>query len=450
MRGAELSILPISRAHVACAVLYGMAALLLPLHPLLAMLPLCLFLILCAAAPFIPRWGFFLPVVSRGPRHLRQVAVTFDDGPDPAVTPEVLSLLRRYDARATFFVAGASAAAHPELLREILRDGHSIGNHTYHHNPWLMTKPSAVIEREIDRSQELLAGLGVTTLAFRPPAAVTNPKLWRMLLRRGMFCVNFSNRALDGGNRRIAGLAGRILRRLTAGDIIMLHDCAPRDPAEIPYLLEQFEEVLKGIRERGLALVPLDRLIGREIMVPYGPEGMGDVVPLSQAWGAVAQSHLFRRAPGRFHPGVPGSRPGDDRILVLEAPAAPEGGTAPRNDSGIRRMIRCLLDASPGQYREIYIDSPLPAVTRDISSLLMHLRDCLAPGGRILCLSPAPSARGIAASLICSMRHGIILQLRGAGSLERAARRAGLRGCRVRIEEVTPLPFYRLDCTKGP
>ena len=83
----------------------------------LAAVPLVLFLLLCAVASFLPRVGFFLPVISRGRRSGREVALTFDDGPDPDATPLVLDLLDRYRLPAAFFVAGVKAERYPALIR---------------------------------------------------------------------------------------------------------------------------------------------------------------------------------------------------------------------------------------------------------------------------------------------------------------------------------------------
>ena len=94
---------------------------------------------------------------------------------------------------------------------------------------------------------------------------VTNPHLWRILLEEGMFCVNFSCRAGDRGNRRVTGLASRVLAKVSAGDIILLHDVMSKD-GDKDRLLAEFEVLLGGLRNKGLAILPLGQLIGKEIM----------------------------------------------------------------------------------------------------------------------------------------------------------------------------------------
>jgi peptidoglycan/xylan/chitin deacetylase (PgdA/CDA1 family)/SAM-dependent methyltransferase len=237
-----------------------------------APLPLLAFLLACAVAPFLPRVGFFLPIVGRGKPGEKGVALTFDDGPDPEVTPLLLDLLDRHSVPATFFVTGERAARHPSIIRDILSRGHAIGNHSYHHFPFLMLKGIRTLRREIESTQSCLAGFGILPLAFRPPAGITNPLLRRVLLEQGMFCVNYSCRAVDLGNRRIGRLSEKVLKAVSQGDIIALHDIAPRH-AGTERLMAEFDALLRGLKEKGPEVVPLARLIGREVMRRGGLPG---------------------------------------------------------------------------------------------------------------------------------------------------------------------------------
>ena len=143
----------------------------------LAVIPLAGFLLVCIAAPFFPRFGFYLPIISRGTSGKRAVALTFDDGPDPLSTPQLLRLLLKHKAKATFFVTGKKAVEHPELIKEIIRHGHSIGNHSYIHNNLVMFKSCKSIAKEIESVQNVLSDFGVLPLAFRPPVGITGPRL---------------------------------------------------------------------------------------------------------------------------------------------------------------------------------------------------------------------------------------------------------------------------------
>lgn len=266
-------ICPLSPAHFVALTAFQIFALLLFISPGWSPLPLFLFVLLCLITPLFPRLSFFLPIVSRGRKRARGVALTFDDGPDPEVTPKVLELLARHGIRATFFVTGARAERYPKIIESMLAAGHSIGNHSYSHFPFLMLKGRETLRREIVSAQEVLKRFGIVPLAFRPPVGVTSSRLWRILLENGMFCVNFSCRAGDMGNRRVAGLARRLLSRVAPGDIVLLHDVAPPQ-GDVTQLLQEFSELIEGLKEKGLEIVALERLIGREVM-QTGAAGAG-------------------------------------------------------------------------------------------------------------------------------------------------------------------------------
>ncbi len=258
-------------AHPAGLIALVSAGALFPLSPLLSSVPLLLFLLSCVIAPFCPRWGYFLPLISRGPTARRAVALTFDDGPDREMTPAVLSLLRQREIRATFFVTGSRTLEHPDLIRKLLAEGHAIGNHSFSHDVLLMFRSSQRLAAEIDRLQEALSPFGVRPLVFRPPVGITNPRLGPVLYRRGMACVNFDCRAFDGGNRWISGLAAKLLRKMRPGSILLLHDVRYGGKSDVKCWLREVERLLDGISARGYTVVSLEELIGRPVMEQVPP-----------------------------------------------------------------------------------------------------------------------------------------------------------------------------------
>ena len=275
-------------AHLTGLTAFQLFALLLWLCPALAPLPLVLFVLLCLFAPLFPALPFYLPIITRGQREGASVALTIDDGPDPEVTPRVLERLAQQGMPATFFLIAAKAERHPDLVKAILAGGHTLGNHSYSHFPFLMMKGKKVLRQEIERAQAVFRTFGVVPLAFRPPVGITNPTLWRILLDQGMYCVNFSCRAADFGNRRIKHLAAKILARVRPGDIILLHDVAPR-PGGLEVLLAEFDTLLQGLRDKQLEVVPLARLIGKEVMRPLeDPRGIN---PAAQFYDDLAPAY---------------------------------------------------------------------------------------------------------------------------------------------------------------
>ena len=214
-----------------------------------------------AAAGMAPRSRLLGPNLSRlpAPDDASAVALTFDDGPDPEVTPRVLDLLDEAGCRASFFAVGRRAERHPEVAAEIVRRGHRIENHTHRHPNGLAFLGPGALGREIDRAQEALAPLaGRRPRWFRAPAGVRSPWLGGVLAGRGLGLASWSRRgfdAVDGDPRRVA-------RRLTAGlapgEILLLHDGgSARTPAGRPVVLEVLPRVLDALAHRGLTGVAL-------------------------------------------------------------------------------------------------------------------------------------------------------------------------------------------------
>lgn len=226
-----------------------------------------LYIILCLAASFFPGTNFLCPVISRGKTGQRAVALTFDDGPTEPVTRQILDLLDKYSAPATFFVSGQNAVCHPKVIHEIIARGHTIGNHSFHHRPFLMLKSYRRIYLEIFCAQEVLQKMGVHTFAFRPPVGIVNPKLTPILEKLGMYCITFNCRAADAGNRRVKDISRKILKKIASDDIILLHDALPRREEDRNVLLTEIEKLLSGLNSLGLKVLPLSDLINKQVMI---------------------------------------------------------------------------------------------------------------------------------------------------------------------------------------
>lgn len=209
-----------------------------------------------------PRSSLVGPNLTRLPAGIpdeRSVALSFDDGPDPAVTPRVLETLQSRGARATFFFVGRRAEAHPDLVTEAVRRGHRVENHSYHHSNGFCFLGPRAIGREIDRAQEVLTRLaGEPPRWFRAPAGLRNPWLDGALVRRRLELASWTRRGFDTVSRD----PGRVLRRLTRGlaprDVLVLHDGhARRDPGGRPVIMEALPRLLDAIEAAGLTAVPL-------------------------------------------------------------------------------------------------------------------------------------------------------------------------------------------------
>ncbi len=188
-----------------------------------------------------------------------RVALTFDDGPDPQVTPALLDLLDRHGAKASFFLIGERARAHPGLVREIARRGHGIENHTLRHLVLFACLGPRALRREMAGAQAVLAPLaGRPPRLARAPAGLRSPLLDPVLAGLGLQHASWTRRGFDTRCGDPALVLRRLLRGLRPGDVLMLHDGrSALTPAGTPVVLEVVPALLAALAARGLRAVPL-------------------------------------------------------------------------------------------------------------------------------------------------------------------------------------------------
>ena len=180
------------------------------------------------------------------------MALTFDDGPDPDVTPRVLDLLDRHGARATFFCIGERVRAHPGIAAEIVRRGHRVENHTETHPHLFACYPVPAMRREVLDAQESIAR-----------ATGHAPQLFRwldwILCRAGLCLASWTRRGFDALEKDPRRIARRLLAGLTAGDVLLLHDgAAGRRCGGNPVVLEVLPRVLDELAARKLRSTPIE------------------------------------------------------------------------------------------------------------------------------------------------------------------------------------------------
>lgn len=188
-----------------------------------------------------------------------EIALTFDDGPDPEVTPHVLDVLDAAGAHATFFCVGSRARAHPPLVREIVARGHAVENHSFGHALTFGFYGIGRMARDIGAAQQALTDItGVAPRYFRAPFGIRTPLTEPALARLGLECVAWSIRSLDSIDSNPMRVAARITRRLTPGSIVLLHDGAEvRVRRGKPSMLGALPLVLSRIREHNWRCVTL-------------------------------------------------------------------------------------------------------------------------------------------------------------------------------------------------
>lgn len=194
-----------------------------------------------------------------GPPDRAQVAITFDDGPDPNYTPRLLAILQRYAIRATFFFTGEGVTARPDLCARTHEGGHVIGNHTYTHPNLVDLSPSEIRSQLERTSNEIQRLTGVRPNLFRPPYGSINlPVLWEAA-RAAYTIVLWSSEAHDWANPGADLIARRILSAAWNGAIVLLHDSG----GDREQTLAALPTIIEGLRSRGLGFVTVPQMLDR-------------------------------------------------------------------------------------------------------------------------------------------------------------------------------------------
>jgi peptidoglycan/xylan/chitin deacetylase (PgdA/CDA1 family) len=201
-----------------------------------------------------PNWVRLPPAAADG-----HIALTFDDGPDPEVTPRVLEVLDRFGARATFFCIGSRARSHPDLVRDIVRGGHAVENHSQRHSHAFAAFGPRRMACEIDEAQECLTAIaGQRPRFFRAPVGLRNPFLEPILASRGLLLASWTRRGFDTRIRDPDDVTRRLTGGIRGGDILLLHDGhAARAPSGQPVTLAALPGVLEAIAAANLRTISL-------------------------------------------------------------------------------------------------------------------------------------------------------------------------------------------------
>lgn len=204
---------------------------------------------------------FFVPIKCSGSKHSQAVSITFDDGPLPYLTADILSILDRYNVKATFFCIGRRIERHPEILKEIHNQGHAIGNHTYLHGKFFDLQTTGKMVEELERTDDVIQKtIGIKPRFFRPPYGVTNPNLAKAIRKRGYITMGWSVRSFDTITPDQDKLFKRVTSQIKGGDVILFHDYCESTIDILPRLLAHINNI-------GLKVVRLDVLLNEKAYV---------------------------------------------------------------------------------------------------------------------------------------------------------------------------------------
>ena len=193
--------------------------------------------------------------VLNGPRVDRVVALTFDDGPSP-YTARILDILKRFKARGTFFVVGENVVERPGDLQRILREGHSVANHTFTHVS--IAEADAAAVRQLDRTTAAIReATSFTPCLFRPPFGSKSAKSIALTKRKGMKTIGWDVDTSDFEQPGAQAITRTALSQAKPGSIVLMHDGGgPRDQT-----VQALPAILRGLRAKGYRFVTVDQLL---------------------------------------------------------------------------------------------------------------------------------------------------------------------------------------------
>lgn len=183
-----------------------------------------------------------------------EIAITFDDGPNKEFTPKILALLKKHHAKATFFLIGNQVEKNSEIVKNIITEGHTIGNHTFSHSNnfgFLKTEEIIADLKKTNQVVEELTGLKLNF--FRPAFGVTNPRIAKATKELNLDAFGWSIRSLDTTKDTKEKILSRITKNIKKGDVVLLHDTSEKT-------VEVLEQFLVFIEQQQLKSVTLDQL----------------------------------------------------------------------------------------------------------------------------------------------------------------------------------------------
>lgn len=220
-----------------------------------------------AYASLAPRSRLFGAAFCGGRPGSRQVALTYDDGPNEPHTLHLLDVLAENDVRATFFLIGRYAAQRPDIVRQIVRGGHALGNHTFHH-PNLVFASSRELRAELRDCQRALAdAAGLEVRLFRPPWGARRPEVLRVARdEEGLQTVLWSLNSRDYSLRSADLVRRRVLRgvaRSEGGDVILMHDGDHRRfGGQRGHTVKATEGLVEHLLDEGYEFVTVPEMMG--------------------------------------------------------------------------------------------------------------------------------------------------------------------------------------------
>ncbi|WP_139187782.1 polysaccharide deacetylase family protein [Bacillus tuaregi] len=194
----------------------------------------------------------------------KYIALTFDDGPSPQVTPRILETLKQHGAKATFFMLGSRVQYYPELAKQVAAEGHEIGNHTGSHPNLSKLNEEQIKQEIVGASQIIEEVIGLSPAYFRPPYGVYNPIVEKVAFEHNSPIVLWSVDSLDWKNRNPEGVNQLVKDTISPGSIVLLHDIHSSTADALPLLMTE-------LKKEGYQFVTVTELLSLQEINGNGP-----------------------------------------------------------------------------------------------------------------------------------------------------------------------------------
>ena len=218
---------------------------------------LIIYLLVLAAGSIFSRWDFYLKPFHHGSRRVKQVALTFDDGPS-VQTEAILDILKQEKVSASFFLIGDNIMQYRKTVRKVFEDNHLLANHSFSHNLKFTFQSKKAVMRDLLKASKMIEKVtGQTPRFFRPPFGVTNPEIAKAVDELNYVVIGWSLRSFDTKYKNPDRLLKRLKQKTQAGDIVLLHDY----PGITVKILADY---IQWLRENGFQIVSLEKIINQK------------------------------------------------------------------------------------------------------------------------------------------------------------------------------------------
>jgi peptidoglycan/xylan/chitin deacetylase (PgdA/CDA1 family) len=211
-----------------------------------------LFLIIQFFGAYLIGLNFHITSINSLNNNKKEVMLTFDDGPHNPNTTKVLEVLKKHDVKAIFFIIGKNIEGNESILKQIIADGHKIGNHSFSHHTWFDVWSTKKVIKDLESCQKLIEHYQPNQNLFRPPYGVTNPNIARAVKKLKLTSIGWNVRSYDTSIKNSQKINERILSKLKPGAIILLHD-------RLDFMPELLDDLIVSIKKKGYGFTHIIR-----------------------------------------------------------------------------------------------------------------------------------------------------------------------------------------------